>query len=623
MKKFSVLSNKKSSSYYLKGIFMLACGFASQFVAAQESKQKEMPNIVFIISDQHKLEATGAYGSETAITPNIDALAQNGIIFNNCYTPAPVCAPARAALLTGMNPYANGAIYHKAPIKMPNGKTKLVSSGELRASGYKEDIKTFAEQLKIAGYRTAAPGKMHVHGELQRNVDRAHPQGNSMGFDESSVRYYTHFPGGHYEDEVGEDTYQRYRQFQKYKDVYNKGPMHLNNEYVPTLVENEEDVFDMVVARKAVEFINKNANKEEPFFIHVGFEKPHAPFTTTQKYLDMHDPKKFSLPATADDWVVKGRYPYVPNWIHSGIPKQLEEAQNVMAAYNACVTEMDDMVGRVIQALKDNGVYENTIIIYTSDHGEHLFEHGLRGKHCMYDDAVNVPFIVSYPKQFKQNIKLNSLISLIDVYPTLCEIAGVEIPAYVQGTSLLNLLQTGEEIANRPIFSEFRGADYFLLPGQKLVPSRMLREDQYKFIYTHGIIHQLYDLDNDPEELENLAVDPAQQERLNNLYFKTLAEWRFQEYSPIEVKIKKDKMTWRASDQFAAYSVFYSETADPNQAKAIASELLEPSYSIEKKGYYWVLAHPKFSKKTDRYAERGAAVETYSYTLPISDPINF
>lgn len=609
-------------SFVIVFLIIQICTFHLAVVNAQPKSNDPKPNIVFIISDQHKLSESGAYGSATAITPNIDKLAETGITFMSCYTPAPVCAPARAALITGMNPYANGAIYHKTPL-MIDGKRQEVGSGELRMTGYKEGIITLAESLKSAGYLTAAPGKMHVHGELQKGVDPKYPDGNFMGFDEISVRYYTYFPGGHYEDIVGKDTYERYRQFGQYKDVYKGGADHVNQEYVPTLVQNDEDNFDMVVAQKAVEFIDSSAKSDQPFFIHIGFEKPHAPFTTTQKYLDMHDPSAFSLPETYTDWYEKGRYPWVPNWIHSGIPKELNKAQNVMAAYNACITEMDDMIGRVIQALKDNGEYENTVIIYTADHGEHLFEHGLRGKHCMYEEAVNIPFIVSYPKGFKSGIKVNSLVSLIDVYPTLCELVGVEIPQTVQGVSLLSTLTEGKELGNRTIFSEFRGADYELLPKVRNVPSRMLRTGNYKFIYTHGIMHQLYDLKKDPNELVNLVGDPSYSDRILNFYFQTMAEWRFQEYSPIPTAVSKNMLQWETTANFSTYSIFYSDQSDPTNAKQIAKGISTNQITMKRRGYYWVLADIKLTKTTPRYGNELVAVDAYNFILPISDPVKF
>lgn len=588
------------------------------------AQQSQKPNVVFIISDQHKLEATAAYGSQLSITPNIDNLAKTGVRFNNCYTPSPVCAPARAALITGIYPYANGAIYHKAPVTMPDGKIKNIGSGVLRETGYREGILTLAELFKAQNYVTAAPGKMHVHGELQKNVDEDHKEGNSMGFDEVSVRYYTYFPGGHYEDEVGEDTYMRYRQFKKYNEVYKGGADHVNQEYMPTLVKNDEDNFDMVVARKSIEFINKRAEDGKNFFLHVGFEKPHAPFTTTQKYLDMHNPKDYQLPNTFDDWYKKGKYPWVPNWIHSGIPKDLEKAQNVMAAYNACITEMDDMVGRVVQSLKDKGLYENTIIIYTTDHGEHLFEHGLRGKHCMYEDAVNIPFIISYPKLFKQNTTNNSLVSLIDIMPTLADLVGGKTPETAQGVSLVDVLTTGSELKNRVVYSEFRGADYSLLPKAKEVPSRMMRKGDFKFIYTHGIIDQLYNLKNDPDELNNLIFDKNYTKMYQDMYFQTLANWVFQEYSPIEAVLTKNKITWTKSEEFSNYAIYFSKTNNIMEASLIANNIKNNSYEISTKGYFWLVAKPKLSKTSDFYGKDiPVAVEKYSYTLPVSIALQY
>lgn len=476
--------------------------------------------------------------------------------------------------------------------------------------------------FKQQNYITAAPGKMHVHGELQKDVDEDYKGGNSMGFDETSVRYYTYFPGGHYEDEVGSDTYMRYRQFKKYNKTYKKGSMHLNEEYVPTLVKKDEDNFDMVVAKKSVEFINRRGKDGKNFFLHVGFEKPHAPFTTTQKYLDMHNPADYQLPPTYNDWYKKGKYPWSPNWVHSGIPKKLENAQNVMAAYNACVTQMDDMVGRVVKSLKDNGLYENTIIIYTTDHGEHLFEHGLRGKHNMYQDAVNVPFIVSYPKLFKQNVINHTSISFIDLMPTLAELINGETPKTAQGISLVDVLKNGSEIKDRVVYSEFRGGDYKLLPGAKNVPSRMMRKGDYKFIYTHGIIDQLYNLKEDPDELNNLIFSKKHKEIYQEMYLQTLANWRFQKYRPIKVSLKKNKLKWKKSEKFGTYTLYYAKTKDVTKAKVVENEISQNQFIAKKKGYYWLAATQKLTKTSKFYgSDVPVAVASYNNMLPISDVI--
>ncbi len=590
------------------------------FALAKAQNTDNRPNIVFIISDQHKYEFTGAYGSDIAITPNIDKLAKTGIIFTNAYTPAPVCAPARASYITGMYPYANGAIYHKAPVLMPNGKVKNLGSGYLRKTGYHEGIETLADVFRNENYITASPGKMHVHGELQKNIDEDFPEGNDLGFDETSVRYYTYFPGGHYADEVGEDTYMRYRQFKKYKNAYPKGSMHVNKEYLPTLVVEDEDNFDMVVTKKSVEFINRRGKDRKPFFLHVGLEKPHPPFTTAQRYLDMYNPKDFKLPDTYDDWYKKGKYPWSPNWVHSGIPKKLENAQNVMASYNACITQVDDMVGRVVQALKDNDLYDNTIIVYTTDHGEHLFEHGLRGKHNMYDASVKIPFIISYPKLFKQNTTNQTTISLIDMMPTFADLINGKTPETAQGISLADVFINGTEIKDRVVYSEFRGGDYKLLPGAQNVPSRMMVKGDFKFIYTHGIIDQLYNMKEDPDEINNLIFSKDHKEIYQKMYLQTLADWRFQKYSPLKVKLKTNKLEWSNSDKFLSYTIYYSNTSDFMNAEVLESDITENQFIIKEKGYYWVTARQNLTKTSKFYGDKiPVAVENYNKTLPISE----
>ena len=234
------------------------------------ARGKDKPNIVFIISDQHKKAALSCYGDELAVTPHIDGLAATGVMLNNCYAAAPVCAPSRAALTTGMYPVSNGAPYHKAPIKASNGQIENVGTGRLRQTGYHENLTTLPEIFRQNGFITGSPGKMHVHGELQKEVDPMYPEGNDMGYDEVNVRYYTHFPGGHYQDEVGRDAYERYRIFGKYIDL--RKDLNLNTTYSPSLVENDEDNFDMVVTRKSIEFIEERAKNGENFFLHVGLE---------------------------------------------------------------------------------------------------------------------------------------------------------------------------------------------------------------------------------------------------------------------------------------------------------------------------------------------------------------
>ncbi|WP_281612981.1 sulfatase-like hydrolase/transferase [Flammeovirga sp. SubArs3] len=603
-------------------ILFLACFLVPIMgTQAQKKKKNKKPNVLFIISDQHKQTFSGAYGHDIIKTPNIDALAKNGVTFENAYAPAPVCAPTRAAIVTGMYPYANGAIYHKAPVINANGKEVRKGSGFLRSTGYHDDIKTIAEVFKKDGYITASPGKMHVHGELQKNVDPAHPEGNDMGWDVVNTRYYTHFPGGHYEDEVGKDAYHRYRQILEYKKY--GGSQDLNPQLKPSLVEDHEDNFDMVVARKAVEFIDERGKDDESFFLHVGFEKPHLPLTTLHEYYDLYDQNDFEFPETVNDWYKSGKYPWVQNWVHHGLPKNKpEQAKRVMAAYAACITEMDEMIGRIVTALEKNGLADNTIIIYTSDHGEHMWEHGLRGKHNMYDAAIKVPFIVSYPKALPQGTRNETLVSLVDVMPTVAELIGADVPEEVQGVSLVSTSKNGKTIKNRTVFAEYRAGDYKAFPKQKDLPSRMMRKGNMKYIYTHGVIDQLYDVEKDPNERENLALNPAYQSLLEEMKFQTLVEWRFDKYSEMKVDRKGNTLQWDACDYTEDYTIFYAKNNNPLEAKVIKKDLADLSFEVEQKGYYWVMAQPKLTRTTPHYGEKVPVwIAAHTFDLPISNAV--
>lgn len=591
---------------------------------AQKKKKQNKPNILFIISDQHKQSFSGAYGHDIIKTPNIDALANKGVTFENAYAPAPVCAPTRAAIVTGMYPYANGAIYHKAPVLNKKGKEVRQGSGIFRSTGYHEGIQTIAEAFKKEGYVTASPGKMHVHGELQKDVDPDFPQGNNMGWDEINTRYYTHFPGGHYEDEVGEDTYHRYRQILQYKGKEGRGgSQDLNPNLRTTLVEDHEDNFDMVVANNAVKFLNKRGKDGENFFLHVGFEKPHLPLTTLQEYYDMYDPNDFEFPETVNDWYGKGKYPWVQNWVHHGLPKNdPQKAKNVMAAYGACISEMDDMIGRIVASLEKNGLADNTIIIYTTDHGEHMWEHGLRGKHNMYDAAIKVPFIISYPKALPQGTRNESLVSLIDVMPTLADMIGAKVDKEVQGISLVETANTGNEIKDRVVFTEYRAGNYNAFPKQKDLPSRMMRKGNYKYIYTHGVIDQLYDLEKDPNERENLVLDNNFQEILQEMKFATLVDWRFDKYSPIKTSKKGNKISWSASEYIKDYTIYYSKSGEIEKAKLVASNIQESNFEAKEKGVYWVVGNHNLTRTTPRYgADIPVWIAAHTFELPVSDGV--
>jgi arylsulfatase A-like enzyme len=601
---------------------LLLLGIMLHFTAIGQKKQM---NVVLIMSDQHAQRVTGCYGNKVVKTPYIDALAEMGVRFTNFYTPAPLCAPARAAMMTGLYPYSNGAIYHKHPRKNDEGKIVYHEPGFFR-NGYREGLKTIAEFFRENSYKTASIGKMHINGELQRGVDKDYPDGNDLGFDHSEMRFYSNFPGGHYADNNGTDIYQRYREFQKYED-FNLNNRY-NKKYLSTLVENYEDIFDVVVGEKSAAYINDAAEEDQPFFLFVGLEKPHRPWTTHSRYLEMYDPESFVLPESALDWYENGKYPWIRDWGHSDLPaKNPEQAKNVMAAYYACITEMDEQVGKVINALEESGQLENTILIYTSDHGEHLFERGLLGKHNMFETATKIPFVIACPGTIPKNTVSTSLCSLVDLFPTLFDMIGIGDLPYHQGRSFYPDIVYGTTVSDVPVFSEFHQPGYSLFPGVFL-PTRMVCYRNMKYVYTHGVSGQLYNLENDPGEKVNLHGNPALLLERVQLQLLALSEWTLFEYKHIVAGVrnkgKKTILTWEEEDDAKSWIIIASNTDNPLDAIILDDNCKKTFYELprNKYGSAWIMKNPVYKKSCNRFPDIKMIMPEAPEKLPCSTRID-
>ncbi|GHV01189.1 iduronate-2-sulfatase [Bacteroidia bacterium] len=572
---------------------------------------------MFIISDQHKLAVTGCYGDKVVKTPNIDALAANGVKFTRIYTPSPLSAPARAALITGTYPSTNEVLLHQMPF-VKNGKKGYTEAGKQRV-GYKEGMVTWGEWMKERGFGTAAIGKMHVHGELQKGVNPDYPEGNLMGFDVSNMRFYSYFPGGHYRDWKGSaDYYNRYREISQYASYF-KGNQ-FNQNLKPTLVEKDEDIFDFAVASLSNEYIARQASEGKPFFIHVGLEKPHKPWTTAQRFYDMYTTEQMQMPRTAYDWRDNGRYPYVKKGGHSSLfdPKSevnQTEVKNSMRAYYACVTEMDEAVGQIVEQTKRLGIYQKTIFVYTTDHGEHLFEHGLHEKHNMFEDAVNIPFIISCPALLPKGVTCNSPGSMVDVLPTIAELLGYRPAEQWQGRSLVGQI-TASKPWDRVIYSEFYQTG-FAPWEQENVPMKMYLDNKYKYVYTHGYIDQLFDIRVDHDEMHNLALDKKYAAMVERYRFLALHDWLFWLMPRMDCRLDGTTLAWTAIPEARSYTLWHSKTPDANAAVKVAdTEAL--SFPARTGGYWWVVANWNYTDKGERRERVPMITGAFPKTLPVS-----
>ena len=422
-------------------------------------------NVLFIISDQHKKSVTGCYGDPVVRTPNIDRLAQQGLRFTSAYAQCPLCGPSRSAVMTGSHCHTCRGLTHT---QLPPMRI----------------MPTLGTVFRDAGYVTGAIGKVHIRGE---------DDVRDLGFAERALRYYT-FEYRDYIIAAGEANVDAYNAYRKdagvpRRDVYNR-------DNHPIAME-EQWMYDALVVDRCVEFLEKH--KGEKFFLWAGLEKPHPEWYAPAEYHAMYDPAGMSLPETLRE--KPERIPRVPlerlRIVDNYTDDQVRAA---MAAYYANITYLDAKIGQLLAALERFGLADETIVIYTSDHGENLFEHGMVQKHCFYEPAVAVPLVMTNRKLFPAGETHEHIVSLIDLFPTLLDLVGIEHPDTLEGTSLLDVIEGKASPEGRETFSEFYKWGS---------PERMIRTPEWKYVHTDGDVPQLYDVKADPLERVNLSGEKA------------------------------------------------------------------------------------------------------------------
>ncbi|HEY8589269.1 MAG TPA: choline-sulfatase [Naasia sp.] len=433
------------------------------------------PNILLVLADQVVPFLLGAYGDPVARTPNLDALAARGVRFDAAYTPDPLCAPARAALLTGRDASAIGA-YDNASV-MPS------------------DVPTLGHYLAAEGYDTVLTGKMHfigadqLHGFRQRLTTDVFPAGVDWVpvVDEDG-----RFPaGGHARHYASPDPGVRtWTQF---------------------LAFDEETQFRALEYLRGRGLAGRNElGAAEPFAMVVSYHHPHDPFHVPQAFWDLYDGVDIPLPDLADDaGLPVSEMDRWANEAHGTADYDLRDPgslRTLRRAYYAALSYVDAKVGELVAALEGSGELDRTVILFTSDHGDMLGERGMVQKRCFYEFSARVPFTLTLPDGAHAGTSVRQPVSLIDVLPTLLDLAGVaeQRRAPIDGRSVLPLL--GEEAdgsahEERTIFSEYH-------LEKVRAPCFMVRRGDLKYIYVHGSDRQLFDLASDPGERIDLSGRP-------------------------------------------------------------------------------------------------------------------
>ena len=448
------------------------------------------PDILFFLSDQHNAFVTGCYGDPVIRTPNLDALAGRGIVFDNAYAAAPVCVPSRMSLLTGCYPFRQDC---------------WTNTDQLAA-----DRPTYAHALAAAGQRPQIIGRMHSLGPDQLR-----------GF---SAR----FVGDHSPNHAGAKR----TSMGPLEGTAGPGRQSLT---VSGAGQSAYEVHDNDVVKESLRVVDELAAERaggslDPFFVHVGMMLPHQPYVADPGlfayYLErVSDPQLPPLPVEED-------HPYHRLWkeamdIASVGP---EETRRARAAYYALTETMDRLIGRVIKAFEDGGLLDNTLVVYCSDHGDQIGERGLWWKHSFYEQSARVPLIMSWPGRFPAGERRQKAVNLVDLAPTFVEASGAsELPA-IDGVSLLPFARNSTAPWIDETFSEY--CTDGLIPGMPYpVQQRMIRTGPWKAIYYGGYPMQLFNLEADPLETRDLAGDPNHAPVMMSLKEKILSGWNPREIS--------------------------------------------------------------------------------------------
>ncbi|MEX2565497.1 MAG: sulfatase [Cyclobacteriaceae bacterium] len=442
----------------------------------------EKPNVLFIISDDLTATTVSAYENPLCQTPNIDQLAAEGMRYTRAYCQLPICGPSRASFLFGYYPSAT--------------ETYGYESGRKQVG---PDRKSWPQLFKENGYYTARVSKI-FHMGISRDI----PEGANGADDEASWTERFNSPAQEWmvagEAELVENN------------PYGLKPLRTSNEMKIVKAEGGEMIHtDGKTAAKASELIK--AHKEGPFFLAVGFIRPHVPFVAPKSYFEPYPHQQMVLPPR-----VIGDWNDIPergiNYVNSVDARMSEEQEKkAVAAYYASVSFMDTQVGKVLQTLREEGLEDNTIVIFTSDHGFFLGEHRFWMKVGLMEESVRIPMIIKVPG--KSPGVCHSFAELLDLYPTVAELAGLEYSEHIQGKSLIKTLDDPEHVVRDMAFS-------VSARGGKL--SYLIRTDKWAYIQYDedaGGGMELYDMEYDPKQFNNLAGHPqfqnivsAMQERL-------------------------------------------------------------------------------------------------------------
>jgi arylsulfatase A-like enzyme len=455
---------------------------------------KNRPNILFLFADDQRFDTIQALGNPHIQTPNLDRLARCGTVFTHAHIPGgsvgAVCMPSRAMLHSGMS------LFH------------LQDMGQ----EIPESVPTLGQLLSEAGYETFGAGKWH-NGRAA--YQRSFQDGDEIFFggmaDHWNVPSYHYDPNGAYDSMLPE-----------VKDPFNSNEVTLR---ACDHIHSGEHSTD-VLSETALEFLRRP--HERPFFAYISFLAPHDPRTMPQRFRDMYNSRDIPLPEN-----FAGGHPFDNGALHirdemlAGFPRDPNEVRRHIAEYYSMISHIDFQLGRMLDQLEADGLAENTVVVFAADNGLAVGRHGLFGKQNCYDHSVRIPLLLAGPG-IPENKTTDALVYHYDLFPTLCELAGAAIPEAVDGQSLTPILRGERDTAREVLYFAYTNC-------QRAVRKNGFKLIEYVVEGRHNAT-QLFDLNNDPSEINNLAEDPAQAQ--------TLADLREELLRQREINDDDDSLAW-------------------------------------------------------------------------------
>lgn len=516
-----------SRLFLIWSLVTVACASISTHAA-------ERPNILFISVDDLK-PILGCYGSAEVPTPKIDKLAARGTVFLNAYCQQAICAPSRMSTFTGLRPDSTRVWDLRTSIQEAN-----------------PDAVTMQQWFKEHGYTSAGGGKT-MHGARAN-----HPESWSMPhMDQGKLTFAEGFPrpahdNAFYQNEKSHEVYaelqaSNIKQWKERFDYLRERDAMPSTE---SLDVPDDAYVDGALTNWAMGLLDRFAQSKEPFFLTVGYCKPHLPFAAPKKYWDMFDRDEIELASfrkrakDSPDFAYHQfgelrSYTDIPSGFNNPIPE--EKQRELIHGYYACVAYIDAQIGKLVEKLDETGLAENTIVVIWGDHGYHLGDHGMWNKHSNFEQATRSPLIIIAPGK-TPNQKAATMAEFVDIFPTLVELAELEEPYALEGESLVPALEDGSAEVKPYAISQYpRGGNRM---GYALRDSRyrlvMWMKDGWRTTkpYNPGVLEtiELYDYAKDPDETVNLATDPRYAQIVSQLTASMLAYFKEHEETPAVAK---------------------------------------------------------------------------------------